>query len=163
MKTKKGKIMEKLNQLKSINYNDVLDKKEIKKDLEAHFNKPLIYIEGLAYSTITHMTKYGENTGFKGKFMAMNHITGEVFEAKAAFLPKNLTEDLVRILDKNGEVKVQATIQIMPSDKNSDGFAWVAEEPQTEARQNAEDALTDSFLNNIKGLTALEKPKEKAA
>jgi len=148
-----------VKQLKSINYNDVLNKKELKANLADNFGKPLIYIEGIAYGTIHHMSKYGENIGFKGKFLALNHMTGETFESNACFLPKSLTADLQSILERTGEVKLQADIQIMPSDKNTDGFAWIAEQPKTEARINAEEQLRMEFMGNIK--TLLPSPDKK--
>jgi len=150
------------SKVKSINVN-LLDKREIKKDLEKFFHMPLLYVKGDAYSTITVMTKYGEQTGFEGDFKAYNMLTGEVYSSDAAFLPQQLTLNLLAALEKNDMVTVETTVEIIPSDKNSDGIAWVTKKPLTEEKISRATELEKEFFESIGGFKALPAPAKKSA
>lgn len=154
--------MTEMKQVKSINYNAILDKKAIKKNMSDYLGKDLIVINGIATGTINFMSKYGENTGLEGTFFAYNLITGETFESNGAFLPNNLTQQLVKILEKGEQqdVEVSCTISIMESDKNAEGFAWVANKPKTEEFVRRENEIKNRFMSSLPPL--LEKAKKTA-
>lgn len=151
--------MTNVTEVKSINVNTVFNKKTVKENL----NKPLFTIKGVAEKVITINTKYGEQQGAGGDFIAVNMLTGEVFTSQAAFLPKNFAKDLYAMLEKseNREVEFAATIKAIPSDKNNTGYAWVAEAPETQERANRRDRMMQEVLTTYapKQLAAPEAAK----
>ncbi len=145
-------MSEVLEKVKSINVNSVFDKKTIKE----HLNEVLFTVSGFAYGVIIHDGKFGESVGFKGDFVAVNKLTGEVFESNAAFLPAGLTREIQTELDRseNKEVKFTADIKAMPSTKTVQGYAWIADMPRTEAMVNRMEALKLAALSEVKKLSA---------
>ena len=145
-------------EIKSININTVFDKKEIKNNL----NKPLIQVEGFAMDYFMNHTKFGENVGFKGDFVAVNLLTGEVFESSAIFLPKQFTETLQAKLEatQGGEVQFSGVIKATESEKSPLGYAWILDMPETEARVNRRKQLLLAATEQAKTL-ALPAPKKK--
>lgn len=151
-------------QIKSITVNSVLGK-ETKKKVAELLNKPLITIYGFAYTTFVNESKYGENTGFKGDFVAVNLITGEVFESNAAFLPKNLTQQIEAMMTKAQglEVEFKAQIMAVPSEVSPNGYAWIADAPTTEERKNRAVAMLEKIKKDTAGLLAAPSKTKKAA
>lgn len=152
----------KTKQTKSINVNELVDKKTVKENL----NKPLANIYGVATTSFSHTTKYGENTGFKGDFFGVNLITGEVLESSAAFLPKQITEQIIKQLETNqgGEVHFSCTLKALESDKSPSGYAWIADEIDSEACANRRAALLKIALADMpKQIAAPKKADPKKA
>jgi len=118
-------------ELKSINNKDVYGSPN-KKDIGTTAYRVMGYATGY----FIYETKYGENTGIKGDFVAVNN-KGERFSSHCAFLPNSLTNDIVKRLDQ-GEIDVAFTADIatVESDKSPSGYAWIAQEPQTEERRS---------------------------
>lgn len=143
-----------MEKLKSININTVFDKKTVKD----HLNKPLVNVSGFAYAEFEVPTKYGPMVGFKGDFVCVNLLTGEVSESDAAFLPKGLTKELQKKLANGSEISFAADIQAMETDKNAYGYAWVAEMPRTEEMQNRREKLKAEALKYASTIKALPKP-----
>ena len=151
-----------MEKVTSINVN-LLDKKEIKKDLQKFCHVPLLYIKGDAYGIIEAKTKYGQQVGFEGDFKAYNMLTGEIYSSDAAFLPRQLTAQLVKTLETNNMVTVETTVEMIPSDKNSDGIAWVTKKPLTEEKISRAEELEKEFFESIGGFKALPAPSKKSA
>jgi len=141
-----NKMTKKLNEpkeLKSLSLNDVVTKPQIKDNI----NKPLVNIHGFISSYFTHTTKFGENTGFKGDFVAISCLDNSVYISSAAFLPNGLTEQILKQLSQGLlEVEFKATIKAISSDKSPYGYAIIADEPETEQRQNRRAALMQRAL-----------------
>lgn len=149
--------MSDFSKVKSINVNTVFDKKTVKENL----GTDLIRVTGIATHTIGATTKYGEQTGFGGSFMAVNLLTGELFESEAAFLPKGFTNELEKVLASGqDEIEVNMTIQAIESDKNDKGYAWIAVRPKTEKHLSLKQKLKENLLADMPKL--LDKPKAKA-
>jgi len=151
-------------EVKSINVNTVFDKKTVKDNL----NKPLYTISGFVDEAFFTNTKFGEQIGFKGDFVAVNLLNGEIFESVAAFVPKGLGTQLERMIkdNPNTSVEINATVMAIPSDKNDKGYAWVAEKPMTEERLKRRAALLENANTASKKLLAAPKKaakEEKAA
>lgn len=157
--------MSKAKTVKSLSVGEIFDKKTAKE----HINKPVCCFAGVIYSSFVNLSKYGESVGFKGDIIATNYLTGEVFESDACFLPKNLTAELERKLAANqgGEVEFMAEIRAIASDKNTQGYAWIADVPQTKERMNRKKELIEKatkFFSEKKLLTApAENGKKKSA
>jgi len=147
-------------QVKSININSVFDKKTVKENM----NKPLVTVSGFADDFFYTMTKFGEQVGFKGDFVATNLLTGEMYESNAAFLPKQLAGTLVKKLESNPgqSIELTATLQAVESDKNSHGYAWIAEAPMTEQRLSRREALRQQALMESNKVKALAAPVKEA-
>lgn len=151
-----------MEKLKSINVNSVFDKKVVLQNLD----KVLYTVSGYAYSQFIVSTKYGENLGFKGDFVAVNKLTGEVFESDACFLPKSLAHDIAARLEKseNQEVRFTADIKATASDKNDRGYAWIADAPRTEEMISRREQMKIEALQSAqKVLAAPKNAKTKAA
>ncbi len=148
-----------LNKVKSINVNTVFDKKTVKE----HLNEVLFTVSGYVYGIICHDGKYGESVGFKGDFVAVNKLTGEIFESEAAFLPQGLTREIQQRLEKSetSEVKFTADIKAMPSTKSAQGYAWIADAPRTEQMVSRKEALKLEALQSAKLLAAPQVVKGK--
>lgn len=143
-------------EVKSINIGSIFDKKTTAENL----NKPLIAVAGVAYTYFVHNTKYGESTGFKGDFVCRNLLTGEVQTAPAIFVPKGLcAEILAKLKDGQSEVEFQAMISAIPTDKNTQGYAWVADAPVTESRLQRRAQLLSMVTDG--GQLALPLPSKK--
>lgn len=153
-------MSEVMNKVKSINVASVFDKKTVKENL----NKVLFTVHGYARSMIFVDGKYGEQIGFKGDFVAINKITGEVFESEAFFAPKGLSKELEKRLSTSDgqEVKFSADIKATESDKNDKGYAWVADAPKTEAMASQKEALKLAALKEAQSIVALPAPKKRA-
>lgn len=131
--------------LKSLSIWDVVTKPQVK----GNMNKPLFNIHGFATSTFTHASKFGENTGFKGDFVAISCLDGKIYASDASFLPKGMTEEIKAQLDQGlVEVEFKATVKAVESDNNSYGYAIIADEPETEERQNRREALMQRALKD---------------
>lgn len=117
--------------VKSITTNSVYGK-PTKEDI----GKTLMHVAGIVDSYFTKEGKYGENTGLKGDFVSVNAITGEKFASSCAFLPSQITDNIVDQL-KEGVIEIEftASIVLVESDKNDKGYAYVAEAPKTEERK----------------------------
>ncbi len=148
-----------ITHLRSINIKEIVDMIGIKQK----FGKTLVTISGFAYNTFTTNTKYGESLGFKGDFVAVNAETGEVFESNVCFLPKSLTKDIEKQLDKseNKEVHFIADIGVEASDKNDRGYAWVANQPRTELMDNRKTALLKAAQDISSNVKQLPKAADK--
>lgn len=143
--------------VKSINVNTVFNKKEVLN----HMNKPLFHVKGWAMAVIGVNTKYGEQIGFRGDFLAINQLTGEVFTSEAAFLPKSETRSIEKLLSnpENHEVEIDMVIQATETDKNDKGYAWIAVMPKTEAQQNRFEKLKIEAEKAAQQILKLEPPK----
>lgn len=153
-----------MKNVKSINVNELVDKKTVKDMLGV----PLARVKGIAVTQFSHLTRYGENIGFKGAFVAVNLLTGEILESNCAFLPKGITQELSRQLDASEirEVEFSCDIMAIASDKNSSGYAWVAEAPQTKEHLSRFEELkkeAESMAVELLSLPAPEKKSKKSA
>lgn len=98
--------------------------------------KTLMYVTGIVDASFVHNSTYGENVGLKGDFVAVNAQTGEKFASKAAFLPAQVTEQVIQQLEQGViEIEFKTAIALMETDKNTAGYTYVAEAPQTEERK----------------------------
>lgn len=141
-------------QVKSINVNTIFDKKTVKD----HMNKPLVYIHGFADDYFTMPSKFGEQVGFKGDFVATNLLTGEIYESTAAFIPTQITSQLKAKMKDGLSVEIKFNLQATESDKNNQGYAWIAERPVTDEilqRTTALKAEAEKVKSNLK---LLDKP-----
>lgn len=119
--------------LKSITNKSIGIQSEAKK----HLGKPMAHIAGVVVEYFEHTGgQHGPSIGFKGDIVAVNRLTGEVFESDVVFLPRGLTDKLIKQLDAGAghEVEFLADILAVENKKNSQGYAWIAEAPKTEAR-----------------------------
>lgn len=125
--------------VKSININSIFGKPK-KDDL----NKIMFTVMGVATGAGIHLSKFGESVFLKGDFAAVNAKTGEIFTSNAAFLNKQLTTEIAKKLENGvNEVEFKADVKVIPSDKNTSGVAYIAEEPMTEARKNRQNSLIE--------------------
>jgi len=117
--------------VKSINVKSVFGKVS-----KANIGEVLFNVAGHADELLTIETKYGENVGLKGDFVAVNAQTGEVFESNAAFLPSNLTDSIVAKIKEspNTSIEFKASVELAESDKNDKGYTNIAEAPLTHKR-----------------------------
>lgn len=85
-------------------------------------------IVGLVKSTFSVVTQFGDSTGFKGTFEAVNIRTGEAFRAGKCFLPTIATDLLESAVDGMGEDQTELRfgfeIGLIPSDKGSTGYEF---------------------------------------
>ena len=145
--------------VKALSVNEIFDKKTTKD----HLNKDLILINGIVDDKFFHMTKYGESTGFKGVFFFTNLLTGEVKESQAAFLPKGLTAKLAEQVDNNPNMEIELkdiAVRAIESDKNREGYAWVAEKPMTETKLSYSEQMRQKTIAHASKLQ-IEAPKAK--
>lgn len=145
--------------VKSINVNTLVDKKTVM----SHLDKPLAKIKGFATSIISVKTKYGEQIGFNGQFMAVNLLTGEIIQSDALFAPRQLASQLEKML-VNGETEVEVSFDLAATatDKNAQGYAWIAQKPLTQEQKNRFAMLKSEFLSEVAALPAPEKTKKSA-
>ena len=144
-----------MTQIKSINVNSIFDKKTTKQNL----NKPLCRIAGQANDFINVAGKFGESTGFKGDFIAVNLLSGEVFESNVAFIPSQLTNTVKEKLSSGESIFLEFDLMATESEKSPTGYAWIANEPMTEKRKKLQDELREK-AEQIKSMLALPAPKK---
>ena len=146
-----------MTQVKSININSVFDKKTVKEN----FDKPLVNVTGIAYEPVFIHTKFGEQTGFKGDFVAVNLLNGAVYESNCVFLPKQFTQTLMHKLEaaQNTEVEFSVCLKATSSDKNPSGYAWIADMPDTQERMTRRQLLLERAQQQAAQL-ALPAPKK---
>lgn len=138
-------------QVKSITVGAIFDKKTTRENM----NKVIMRVSGVAFSEFTNNGTFGESVGFKGDFVCLNYVTGEVFESNACFLPKGLTAEIAKKLEQNSEVEFNAEIRPIESKKNAQGYAWVADAPMTEARLSRAAAMKKEMLEYASKLKLL--------
>lgn len=110
-----------------------------------NIGETLMYVTGIVDSKFTHTTQYGENVGLKGDFIGINAKTGEKFSSSAAFLPAQITEQILDQLNQGViEIEFKTAVNLVESDKNAQGYTYVAEAPQTEARKAKAALLLDN-------------------
>jgi len=135
-------------EIKSITTKSVYGKAD-----KSDIGKEIMKVYGYAANFFIHETKYGENKGLKGYFVAINPQTGEVFESRAAFLPDNVTDSiLTRLKEGETEVEFTCTIEVAESDKNDRGIAYIAEEPLTEQRKSMIAKMREYAEEEVSGL-----------
>lgn len=87
---------------------------------------PFCIIAGQALAVKTFKTTYGDSVGLAGAFSAINRITGEVVESAMVFVSEDIALAAKHRLDA-GEiiVDVQCTVEVIKTDKNLHGYAWI--------------------------------------
>lgn len=119
-------------------------------------------IGGVAVENIKGEGKHGEWNGFKGTFIAANN-KGEQFQAKVAFFPANITNNLLEQFAHGVlEVEVKADVYAIETDKNASGYAYMCE-PVIDARTKSRVQELQSELFNDLPLQLENKAKGKAA
>jgi len=147
--------------LSKLNPKDIVGAKlGKKKEITALLAKNVILgfqVFGLVKSKFTVTTQYGDSTGFKGTFEAVNLEDGEIFRSGKMFLPQIAADMLESAVDgmseDQSELKFGFKIGLKPSDKGNTGYEFTVE-PLIDTTEN--DPISD-----MRAQFALPAPKKK--
>ena len=123
--------------------------------------KTVALVSGKARGYHMKMTNYGESVCLDGEFVAINAITGEVFDGVALYMPDDFARALVNKLDKteNGVEFEGVQITVAASEKAGRGYTFITRNVQTVDSINAKKAWAEKMLGQLKALPAPAKNK----
>lgn len=107
------------------------------------------------------VNQFGESQFLIGRFFAINRQTGEQFKASKAYLPKDITENIIAAFDKRGDVnsavEFSTTIKIVPD--AAQGYTYICEGLETPDTIN-EDAHLLSKIASLPAPKLIENKKK---
>lgn len=127
--------------------------------------KTVAMVSGRATGYHMKSTNYGESVCLNGEFVAINAITGEVFDGVQLYMPDDFARALVNKLEKSEQgVEFEGVqIQVAGSEKAGRGYTFITRNVQTQESINAKKAWAEKMLSQVKALPAPAKAKSKAA
>jgi len=120
--------------------------------------KAIARIFGIAHGTVTGTTQYGDFTGFKGTFGAINLDTGEEFASAKCFLPDVATDMIAAALADEANETIQFAYDVMIDPADTEQGYVFSVKPVIEATHA--DPLA-ALKGEMAPLPALAAPAEK--
>lgn len=153
--------------LKKLGAKQILgDVKGVAKSLAKEGDKCQAYsIYGTANGIKTGVSTYGDWTAFTGQMEAVNHITGEAFQAVQCFIPEPLQSLLKCALEQNDAIEFAFTVEVVRRDELKEGYEYnVVPHKQVSEADPLEKvrALIPSYPKGLPGATD-PKPEKAAA
>jgi hypothetical protein len=123
----------------------------------------VLTVGGQAFAYKEIKSKYGDSIALQGAFVAVNLLTGEVFESQVAFLPKGISEQIaVKLKEGEAVVEFQAKICTVASDKNPAGYAWIDSIILPEHAAKRHEELVSGLVAASQSLKRLAAPETNA-
>lgn len=140
--------------LKKITLKEVCNVKR-EDDARAYFlaaakeERELCMIVGEIRGYGSKASQYGESNFLTGFFMAQNRATGKIYKASKAYLPNDITEELIAAFQSRKTedeiIKFQVTITAVQADTPT-GYTFVTEPARTPEAVNRESEMLQTFL-----------------
>ena len=113
--------------------------------------KELMQVVGIASSTRTGTTTYGDYVGFRGQFQATNMETGEQYRAAQCFLPDDITSMLAVELGGDNVKKVEFAfvVGIRPRDDLEIGYEYPAKPLMEPSSQDPLESLINRTVQKL--------------
>ena len=124
--------------------------------------KVVLLISGVANKFDIKNTQYGESVVLMGQFMAVNAMTGEVFESSMAYLPDDFSSGVRKQLENSdGDVAIgqhhPVEIIVAASDRGARGYTFILRDASTPEIINQKSKMAAAMLGTLKALPAPAK------
>lgn len=119
--------------------------------------RALLQVMGIVSGTLLKTTQYGDSTGLKGQFKAVNVETGEIFRSGVCYLPNVATDLIAGALREGMQLEFAFGISVKPAD-NPIGYEYNVASLLPVAENDPLDALESRL--EVRALPAQKKAKK---